>query len=170
MWTDGRGHSDRVRPPWWPESRVWACLPGLLSQASALRGSESVFRSSQGPPTRVGISPSDGSRQRGCGWWTADLVSLVSLDGWSLPQPRVWAQSPVHPYPPPRCGARTQGKGPAGGRFPLVTASPFPPCQSRRQKRREARCSRRSHLRNRNSDRATCSENGNIWPSFQRFN
>lgn len=110
-----------------------------------------MFGSSQGPPTHVGISPSDGSRQRGCGWWTADLVSLVRLDGWSLPEPRVWAQTRVHPCPPPWCGARTQVKGPAGGQFPLVTAGPFPQCQSRRQRRREGRCSRRSHLRNRNS-------------------
>ena len=55
------------------------------------------------------------------------------------------------PLPPPRCGARTQVKGPAGGQLPLVTAGPFPQCQSRRQRRREGRCSCPSHLGNRNS-------------------
>ena len=102
--------------------RYGACLPGLLSQASALPGSECVFGSSQGPPTHVGISPSDGSRQRGCGWRTSDLVSLVrSLDSRSLPQLWVWVQCQSAPQPPaPWCGARAQGaKGQDTGEGPV---------------------------------------------------
>lgn len=179
MWSDCRGHSGS-------QALVTAWVAGmglvsrLLSQASALPGSESMFGSSQGPPTRVGISPSDGFCQRGCGWCTADLVSLVrSLDGQSLPQAWVWAQSQSTPPPPaPWCGARAQdtkgqdtGKGPCRRPVSPRHGGPSAQCQSRRQRRKggplfPSVSSREQELR----DQGTCSENGNIWPSFQRFN
>ena len=148
----------------------------LLSQASALPGSESMFGSSQGPPTRVGISPSDGFCQRGCGWCTADLVSLVrSLDGQSLPQAWVWAQSQSTPPPPAPWAQDTKGQDTGEGprRRPVSPrhAGPSAQCQSRRQRRKggplfPSVASREQEL----CDQGTCSENGNIWPSFQGFN